>query len=109
MKYKRKKYVLCPTSNTVYPYGINQLIKNPSLADAVINSKDKDQRFKDRNYEMYTSRFFFDRVVYYKKRGFPLVIKENGKRALIKRKTYNFLYCKLPGLVRFYNLNKIRK
>lgn len=99
-----KKYILCPTSNVVYPYSITKLLRNPDLADSIIEKKEKDDRFIEREYSTYTSSFFYKRVVFYITRGFPLIIRESGRRAIVRRRVYNLMHCRIPSIIKHNNI-----
>ena len=53
-----------PTLNRIYPCGIKDLLKNPALAEIDFF---RDERFLQRSYSDYSSKDFFQKVVFYYK------------------------------------------
>lgn len=101
LKYGGKKWILDPTTNTIIPYGINELLKKPKLAVGKIN---QDLRYKEREYYTYDTSFFYKRVVYYKKkRVCHYRIGCEKVSEYILRIVYNYLFHLIPDKIRFYN------
>jgi SAM-dependent methyltransferase len=57
-----RSILLDPTTNTVYPHAIDDLLRKPDLADRVVYS---DDRGRARGYSLYNSSYWYKRVVRY--------------------------------------------
>ena len=53
------RYVFDPMANTYFPYSIDELLRQPQLADACAN---RDERCRNRGYDLYNTSFWYDRV-----------------------------------------------
>jgi hypothetical protein len=63
-----RRYVFDPTANTFFPHCLEQLLRQPQIADACAN---RDDRCKARNYDLYNTSFWYERVSRFAKRRNP--------------------------------------
>ncbi|HCJ11996.1 MAG: hypothetical protein A2Y14_02555 [Verrucomicrobia bacterium GWF2_51_19] len=60
-----KIYTLDPTTNRIFPYSIEALLKTPALAT---ERTDVDNRYKKCNYHLYDTHYWYSKVKWYKRR-----------------------------------------
>lgn len=100
-----RKYILDATTNRIIPYGIKNVLKNPSL---IVDRKNKDSRYIERNYSNYDSSFFYERVLYYKRASAYIYgIENEAIKERLKRLCKNFVFHILPSKIRFYNIKTL--
>lgn len=58
-------HLINPMANSIYPYGLEALLREPALADAHAH---RDKRCAERGYEFYNSSFWYQRVHRYARR-----------------------------------------
>lgn len=56
---KGQRYILDPMANTCIPHSLDQLLLKPQLADDYAN---RDDRCKERGYDLYNTSFWYERV-----------------------------------------------
>lgn len=96
----KQNYLLCPTSKRILMGSIKSLIKDPGKADSKFRGNNPpDKRFVQRHYSNYITSFIFDRLIYYKRTGIPLISQPGGRSRLI-RKYYNLIHFRIPSLIR---------
>lgn len=101
LKLNKKYYLLDCTTNTIIPYKIGKVLKNPALA---AEKAKPDDRYIDREYFYYDTSFFYKRVVYYiKRRGCKYKMQGETILQNIGRRIYNLIY-HIETLCRIYNI-----
>ncbi len=102
LKLNGKRWILDPTTNRMFPYGINTLLRKPFLAQKRNSS---DSRYKERDYNNYDTSFFYERVLYYtKKRVCRYRIGYESMLRYMKRVIYVYLFHEIPNKIRYYNI-----
>ena len=80
-------------------------MKNPSL---IVDRKNKDSRYIERNYSNYDSSFFYERVLYYKRASAYIYgIENEAIKERLKRLCKNVVFHVLPSKIRFYNIKTL--
>lgn len=67
-----KEMIFDPTANTFIPHSFKALLKQPELAK---EKEDPDERYRERNYSLYDTEFWYRRVFKYAIRSNPDVLR----------------------------------
>ena len=62
LKLNKKTYLLDATVNLIIPYKLRDVLRNPDLSNV---QRDIDSKYKERNYDNYSTAVFYEKVVKY--------------------------------------------
>lgn len=101
LKLNGNSYLLDPCVNMIIPKNIKDVLHNPDYSNV---ERITDNRYNSRNYQNYSTSFFYNKVFkYIYKHIRREFIIGTGKKVWLLTKLHNFFLCFIVSKVNFYN------